>query len=145
MTFLNNSDKQKTDWIIMLRVLLLTKKVSNAADFLTLSMLIGMILSLYSTIYFEFSGKYKRVCKYSTSCFTGYSVYPPNTLAKISTWMKSSWLKLNPEKLMLFGKWNLSELASSVHNTCPQTLKILVIIFHHYQGLAPLQGHSSYI
>lgn len=118
----------------MLRVLLLTKKVSDAADFLTLSALIGMILSLFSTIYFEFSGKYKRVCKYSTSCFTGYSIYPPNTLAKISTWIKSSWLKLNPGKLMLFGKRNLSELASSVHNTCPQTLKILVIIFHHYQG-----------
>lgn len=52
----------------MLRVLLLTKKVSDAADFLTLTVLIGMTLSLFSTIYFEFSGKYERVCKYSTSC-----------------------------------------------------------------------------
>lgn len=44
----------------MLRVLVLTKKVSDAADFVTLSVLIGMILSLFSTIYFEFSGKYKE-------------------------------------------------------------------------------------
>lgn len=130
---------------MMLRVLLLTKKVSDAADFVTLSVLIGMILSLFSTIYFEFSGKYKRVCKYSASYFTGYSVYSPNAPAKISTWMKSSWLKLNTGKLMPFGKGDLSELASSFHNTCPQTLKILVIIFHHYQGFGYFTGLFIYI
>lgn len=144
-TFLNNSAKQRTNWIMMSRVLLLTKKVNDAADFLTLSVLIDMILSLFSTIYFEFSGKHKRVCKYSPSCFTGYSVYPPNAPAKISTWMKSSWLKLNPGKLMPVGKGKLSELASSVHNTCPQTLKILVIIFPHYQRFGSFTGLFIYI
>lgn len=134
MAFVNNSERQRTNWIIILSVLLLTKKSSDAADFLILTLLIGMILSLFSTIFFVFSRKCKRICKYSTSCFTGYSVYPPNTPAKISTWMKSSWLKLNLGKWMLFGKRNLSEFASSVHNTCPQTLKILVVFSPHYQG-----------
>jgi len=46
-TFLNNSAKQRTNWIIMSRVLLLTKKVNDAADFLTLSVLIDMILSFF--------------------------------------------------------------------------------------------------